>query len=225
MTILSAMKTNVARDLRDTGKVTFDDTTLGDLIGAALVAIGRIAPAKFQQDIPVVANALTYQPLPTTFTTPTDQLEILGVELWDFSQTPPMPEKRLAPASEAYVVYSETGWKLWGGILSIPRWVSIYVKGKEANYKLRIWGYRPYPAPASDSVDLGLTTELEFALRAYCKLQALERLAASRELFSQWQVRSNNTDMSPAALLNALSLAQADWGRLSRQIQVLREVP
>ena len=225
MTTLSAMKTNVSRDLRDPSLLTFDANTVADMIGAALAVLGRVAPAKFQQDIPVVANALTYQPLSTTFSTPTDQLEILAVELWDYSQTPPMPVKRLDPASEAYVVYSETGWRMWGGMLSVPRWVSTFAHGHESTYKLRVWGYRPYPYPSSDSVDLGLTMELEFALRAYCKLQSLERLVASRDLFSQWQVRSNNTDVSPAALLNALSLAQADWQRTSRDIQVLREAP
>jgi hypothetical protein len=48
-------------------------------------------------------------------------------------------------------------------------------------------------------------------------------LLSSRELFSQWQIRSNNTDVTPAALMNDLSLAQADWRRLSRSMTVLRE--
>jgi hypothetical protein len=310
MTTFATMKTNVSRDLRDTGNVTFDTTTVGDLINSALAEIGRIAPRKFQQDITLVADSMAYslqvvgtsQSLTTPFGTASTNLltstshglvagdairfltltggtglvvglpyyvlaagltthaftvapivsgtvvdfttditvgtfvrcgaddvipeiEVLSVELWDVTTTPYTPLYHIAPASEAYVTYSETGWRVWDGVLRIPRSIPVYVDGSEANYKLRILGYAPYTPLVNANDVVGLSNEREWALRAYCRVEALQRLVSERDLFSQWQIRSNNTDVSPAALMNALSLAQADWNRRSRQITVLREAP
>jgi hypothetical protein len=56
-----------------------------------------------------------------------------------------------------------------------------------------------------------------------CAIEGLRRLISNRTLFAQWQTRSNNTDVTPAALANDLNIALADWARKYRQIFVLRE--
>jgi hypothetical protein len=67
--------------------------------------------------------------------------------------------------------------------------------------------------------------ELETAMRSYCRVEALRRLIVERDLFTQWQTRSNNTDVSPAALMNGLAQAEESWRRTERRLTVLREAP
>jgi hypothetical protein len=310
MTTFATLKTNVSRDLRDTSNITFSTTDVGDLINAALAEIGRIAPRRFQEDITLVADALSYplqvvgtsQSLATpfgaastnvltstshglvagdairfltlaggtglvvglpyyviadslsthafkvapivsgtevNFTTDVTagtfvrvgsddqvpEIEVLSVELWDVTTTPYTPLYRIPPASEAYVTYSETGWRVWDGVLRVPRYIPVRVDGSEDHYKLRVLGYAPYTPLVNANDVVGLSNEREWALRAYCRVEALRRLIGDRATFSQWQIRSSNTDVSPAALMNDLSLAEAEWNRRSRQIAVLREAP
>ena len=220
MTSLANMLINVSRDLRDTSNLTFSTTEVTDMINAAIAEIGRFAPARFQSDLTPVADALSY-PVPSSATT-VPEVELISVELWDYSLTPPHPRALVNPISAEYTQYSQAGWRLWDGTLYLPNWVPVYLKGKESTYKIRVWGYAPYPAVGTGG-SLTLSNEKEWALRVYCRIQAMERLLSSRELFSQWQIRSNNTDVTPAALMNDLSLAQADWRRLSRSMTVLRE--
>ena len=222
MTAFSALKTAVSRDLRDPSNVTFDATTVGDLINAGLAEIGRVAPFSFQDDITLVADTLSYKLRAAGAAAAIPEVEVMSVELWDATTTPHTPKRMIAPASGAYINFSDTGWRVWGGYLQVPSWVPAYVKGSESHYVLRVWGYSPYTQLSADADIVPVSNELEWALRSYCKVAALERLVAERDLFSQWQIRSSNTDVSPAALMNALSLAQADWRRTKREIAVLR---
>lgn len=225
MTVFSALKTAVSRDLRDPSLNTFVDADVADLINAGLAEIGRIAPLRFQDDVALVADAISYKLRAAGAAAAIPEIEVLSVELWDTTTTPHTPVRLIAPAAGAYVNFSDTGWRCWGGVLQIPRWVPVFVKGAESHYLLKVWGYAPYAALSGANDTVPLSNELEWALRTYCRVAALERLVSERDLFSQWQIRSSNTDVSPAALMNALSLAQADWRRLKREITVLREAP
>jgi hypothetical protein len=59
MTTFAQFKVEVARDLMDPSNLTFSDTVCGDLANAALAEVGRLAPARFQQDITPIANTLS----------------------------------------------------------------------------------------------------------------------------------------------------------------------
>lgn len=76
-----------------------------------------------------------------------------------------------------------------------------------------------------DADVIPFTAGVEEALVIYCYIEALRRLIGNRALFTQWQTRSNNTDVTPAALMNDLNIAQEEWRRKSRAILVLRETP
>jgi hypothetical protein len=161
----------------------------------------------------------------TGFDTAVPEVELTRVELWDMTSTPGTPVKMLAPADGEYINFSDVGWKVWGGVLELPRWVPQYVLGSEEDYLLRVWGYSPWRPLVADTDVSPLSHELEQALLSYARVEALRRLNSSRELFTQWQTRSGNTDVSPAGLMNALNIALDDWRRRSRAIAVLREAP
>lgn len=226
MTTFATLKVNIARDLRDPGMQTFTTETIGDLANEALAEVGRIAPRRFQVDIVPIANTMSYAILQDDFPAElVPEIEIFRVELWDGTTTPATPIGLVAPAAEGYVNFSQVGWSFWGGNLEIPRWITTYVAGNESSYQLRVWGYAPYPRMDQAEDIVPCSPELEWALRARAKVGALERLVFERDLFTQWQTRSNNSDVSPASLMNSLNLAQEDWRRRSRAIAILREAP
>jgi len=226
MTTFVNLRTAVARDIRDPGAKTFVDADVADLVNAALAEVGSIAPARFQEDITPVADTMEYDLRATEFPAgPVPEIEVVRVEVWDTAQTPNQDLYSIEPADGEYSNLSSVGWKVWDGVLSIPRWVVLDYAGHEADYLLRVWGYSPYPTLVADGDTVGLSNEREWALRAYCRVEALQRLVAERDLFTQWQTRSGNSDVSPAALMNGLNIAMEDWRRRSRKIAVLREAP
>ena len=222
MTTFGGLKTAVARDLRDPGMSTFDSTSIGDLINAALTEVGRIAPDRFCEDITVLPDTLSYQLRSTVFGLNVPEIEVRMVEVWDKTTTPHRFLGKLNSASAGLSRSSIDGWMAWNGVLSLTNALVDWLD--PSLHVIRVWGYSPYPPLTSDSNTLTVSNELEQAMRVYCRIEALQRLLLERDLFSQWQSQSGNTDVTPASLMNGLSLAQADWRRRERQLFVPREV-
>lgn len=227
MTTYTQLQTLVARDLRDEEHKTFDTTVIRDLCNTALAEIGRIAPERFQEDISPIENTLEYVLRSDTFDgVPVPEIEVTRVEIWDSSQEPPMRVKWLQPGSAEYSRDSEAGWRVWGGTLGLARRDVVgYIAGHEEDYLIRVWGYSPYLPLVDFSDILPFSNELMQALRIYVQIEAMRRLIGSRTLFTQWQTRSNNTDVSPAALMNEMNIAQEEWRRKSKALFVIRETP
>lgn len=152
-----------------------------------------------------------------------DQIEVTDVELWSSEDDPVRFASRLTPHWESFVTHSEGGWRYWDGRLRIPYRVIASLGTSVASYFLRVRGYAPYTKLTSASQTTDLSFELEQGIMKYVQVAALERLLFERDLFTQWQARAGNTDISPASLMNNLSLAREDWRRFSRAIATLRE--
>lgn len=153
---------------------------------------------------------------------PVPEIELTRVEVWDGSVVPAKLVAMVNPASGEYINQSDVGWTNWGGTLYLPSWVHSIVDGHEADYLLRVYGYSPY-APLTDDEDVStISNELQWALVTYAQVEAYERLNNDRTLFTQWQTRSGNTDISPAGLMNMLSLSRENWRRKSHAILRLR---
>jgi hypothetical protein len=221
-TTLGALKTEISAAVRDPDAKTFDDSTLTRLANSALAEVGKYLPEMFQEDITPLADTLEYPLRSDDFAAPVAEIEVARVELWDGSTTPATRLAVVPAASAGYVADSEVGWSNWGGTLSIPRRVWSVVDGHEADYLYRVWGYSPYVALAADNDSCNLSTDGYWAVVAYAKVEALDRLVGDRVLFTQWQTRSGNTDISPAGLMNDLTYARADWRQRSRGLLRLR---
>ena len=221
MITFGALKTAVSKDLRDPSAITFDSTAVGDMVQSALATLGRVAPRRFQEDITPVANVMSYQLQKVGSEPPIPEIEVRRVEIWDRTKTPYQLTWILHPASSGYIRSSAAGWECWGGMLSLTNGQERTVE--PTRHVIRVWGYSPYLVPASDSADMGISNEIEKAVRELCRIEGLRRLIFDRDLFSQWQTRAGATDVTVAGLMNALSLAEASWRRTERQIAVLRE--
>lgn len=224
MTTFAELKTAVSTDLQDPSNGVFDLATVGDLINAGINEVGRIAPQMFRENITPVADQLTYVLRSATFGgAAIPEIELISVEVWDGSTTPMTRLKHLQPVAGEYVNDSQNGWRVWGGSLELPNSVVDFID--PVNYLIRVWGYSPYPLLVDDADVIATSPELTQAVRDYCYIESLKRLIGSRVLFTQWQTRTNNTDVSPAGLMNDLTIAQAAWRQKSRALYVIREAP
>lgn len=220
----SELKTAVATAIRDSGNATFTEAEVGDFVNAALAEVGRISPEQFHESITLVADTLEYTLRNTEFSgTAVPEVEVARVELWE--NLTDEPDKRLLtvpPASQAYQATSDSGWVNWGGKLYLPRALWSTFDGNEATYYLRVWGYSPFAELSDDADVAAVSNEQKWALVAFSRIEALERLNADRELFTQWQTRAGNSDVSPAGLMGMLNTARDEWRRRKRELLRLR---
>jgi hypothetical protein len=219
---LADLKIRVSRVLNDPDQKTFTSALVEELITAGLIEIGRIAPERFVEDIDFVAGQQAYPVRSVAFdAVAVDEIEVVRVEVWDFN-TSPYTFRAVVPPASTEFTSSDSGWSFWGGYLYLPVRTMKAVSGLEDTYTLRVWGYSPYVLPDEDADVIGISKELEQAVIDFTRFEAINMLLASRDLFTQWQTRSGNTDISPAGLMNQWNVAEAQWRRKSRAIQRLR---
>jgi hypothetical protein len=221
-TTYGELKTRIAAVLLDPDGKTFTAAALlPQLAIAGLVEVGRILPMQYTEDIDTVANQLSYTLASDLFSIAEPQVEVVRVEVWDPTTD---PESLIYAVQDAGAQWasSDSGWSNWGGTLYLPTRVVRGLQGHEGTYVLRVWGYAPYETPSADEDVIPLSQAAEEAVVKYARLEGLELLLADRDLFSQWQARSGNTDISPAGLMSQLSQAREDWRRYSARILQLR---
>lgn len=227
MTTYLELQSKVSRTLQDPDQQTFDPQTVKDMIAAAWAEVGLISPERFIEDLTPVDDQIAYPIRANIFPDGNDDIRLVSVEVWDATAVPDRPIRWIEAASShpTGLSYSEAGWQFWGGFINLPyRWVA-FLKDHEADYFLRVRGYSPWANLVDDADVVPFSAGIEEALVIYCYIEALRRLIGNRALFTQWQTRSNNTDVTPAALMNDLNIAQEEWRRKSRAILVLRESP
>jgi hypothetical protein len=211
----SALATALSVELRDPTNLVWDSTDIAACINEGVIEVGRIAPDRFQADITVVANQLVY-----TVQNGDPEIELKRVEVWDTTTTPDTIKAVLAPMSAEPLKSSATGWECWNGKLYLPP--SVVANLIVGTHVLRVWGYGPYSL-VSGSTEMPMSTELEWAVRAYARVCALEILLNQRNRYTQWQTQPGNTDVTPGALLQQIAQARAAWERRAQRIIVLRE--
>lgn len=308
-TTFGELKTRLAKRLQDPNGRTFTDGLVEELLLGALTEVGRIAPEQFTEDIPLVADQLSYivryapedidvlgeadtnlftavdhglhvgSPIIFTeltggtglnedviywvvqddildddfddtfkvstslngsvvnFTTDvtatstfrrygsasaTPEIEVMRVEVWDPTTQPETFQGSVVSAAQQPLAGEDSGWFVWNGVLYLPTRIVSGLHGYEDLYVLRVWGYSPYLPPAANADVMNISKEIEQAMLWYCEAEALQMLLDSRSLFTQWQTRSGNTDISPAGLASQKNLAESMWRQKSRALTRLR---
>lgn len=221
-TTFGALKTRVALVLQDPDGKTFTTSMVAELIQQALVEVGRLVPEQFVEDLTPVDNQMQYTLRSDVFSSAVPEIEPVRVEVWDASTSPDTFIQTIPPAATEFARGADSGWVVWGGQLKLPTRFITALVGHDTDYVIRVFGYSPYAPPVDDADVISISAEAEAALVEYCHLLSLRMLLASRNLFTQWQTRSGNTDMSPAALMNEKNIAQSEWRIRSRSIQRLR---
>jgi len=217
------LRQKIARAIQDPDNETFSDDTLKDVVSSVWADIGRVAPEQFTEDITPIADQLSYDLRADVFTDPNPDVELRNVEIWDTDASPNVPVFWVTPKKAHYadLAHSQAGWEVWNGTLYLPNRV---VAGIDVDAQvIRVWGYSPWAMVVEDSDQLPFPHSYEEALVVGANVGILRRLTSNRALFTAWQTRSNNTDVSMASLMNDLEAAKDEWRRLQRAIQVARE--
>lgn len=220
-TTYGALKTRIAGVLLDPDSRTFSASMLAELTIAGLVELGRVMPRQYTEDIDTVANQLSYQLGTELFDNAEHQIEVARVEVWDPTQEPESLVFTVQPAGQEWSP-NDSGWSNWGGNLYLPTLVVRGLQGYEGTYVLRVWGYAPYATPTADEDVVPVSQAAEQGVVKYARVEGLELLLADRDLFSQWQARSGNSDITVAGLMNQLASARQDWDKYSKRILQLR---
>lgn len=222
-TTFGELKTKVASALRDPDAKTFSEEDVKDFIQMGLVEVGRLAPEQFMEELTLTEDTMDYVLRSGAFNGEVvPEIEVVRVEVWNGDPTPPEQVCVVNPGALEPYNSSDVGYTVWGGSLYLPSWVHRVVDGHEADYVIRVFGYSPYVPPSADGDVMGVSQELVYAIITYAQVEGLQRLVNDRDLFTQWQTRAGNTDISPAGLMNSLNFAREDWRRKSRALTRLR---
>lgn len=207
-TLLSDLITDVSRDLRDTGNAVWSTSEITDLINQGIDALGEFYPKEVQDygTVVIVAGTFTYA-LPSGFSS------IYRIDVWSTSDS----YKSVLDHTRPYDG-PNSGWDLHNSVLYLPP--SLPLLGGD---KLRIFGYGPWTQLAATSSTTDLDTSGIWAVRVFCQAEAFQRLVASRADFQQWQVASNNTDVSAAVMMSMAVQARARWTEQKHRIRKYRK--
>lgn len=217
----TALKTRIITVLLDPSAKTFTAGLQTELLIAGLVEVGRILPAQYGEVLTPVDDQGSYLLGTGIGQDGSPDIEVQRVEVWDSTTTPESLIYAVNPASNEWDP-SDSGWVYWGGYLYLPSRVVRGLEGYSAQYSIKVFGYAPYATPATDADVLPLSQQAEQAVVKFSRVEGLELLLSNRDLFTQWQTRSGNSDISPAGLQNQLSMARADWRQYARAIGRLR---
>lgn len=206
-TTLSDLRTQVSRDLRDTGNATWSTAELDDLINQGIDKVADLYPKEVQDYTVIVSSGVASYTLPTTFT------RVYRIDIYSSSNL--YQSTLLSGIGEG----PNTGWEVHAGLLWLPPdWLP------DANDKLRIFGYGRYAQLSVSSATTDLNQTGIWALRSFCKSEAFYALLYDRARFQQWQTDQTNTDVSLIQLAQFANLAQRTWSREQQRLRRLRKL-
>lgn len=198
MATLSDLRTYIARDVRDTSNATWSTSELDDRINQGIDALSAFYPKEIVSDFATVSAGVTSYAA-SSFT------GIFRIDTYSGTTF-------MGTLPSSFGDGPNNGWEFHAGVIYLPPSYTV-----PAGYVLRAFGYGGYVQLAASSSTTDLDTSALNALRVFCQVELFAQLIADRAKFQQWQVDSNNTDVT------ALGLAQIYGGLTSRwQREVLR---
>lgn len=215
---LSQLRTKVWRDLRDPNADTFTTLQIDDFIQQGVAELNEIRP--YEQKIVYQGDQDFSVALPFSHVFAVElaiEREVGETLHWD----------TLHPADSSYG-YGRSGWDYYGRRLILP---GIYVQGisnlvdryTAAQVYISVWGYGERVVPTTSGEVLDFDTFIDESItRAYAKAEGLRSLGADRALFQQWQLSSNNADVSETQLNQMLAGAQSEFDRMRKRHYTIR---
>jgi hypothetical protein len=195
MTTLSDLRTQVARDLRDSGNATWTTTELDDLINEGVDALADFYPKEIVSTFATVAAA-TYSYSASTFSS------MYRLDIHNSGAT------YLRTLPHGIGAGPNSGWEMHGSVVYLPPNLSL-----TAGELLRGFGYGRYTQLSASSSTTDLDTSGVWAVREFAVAEGYSRLLIDRALFQQWQGNSNATDIGAIQLASLAEAAQRKWDR------------
>jgi hypothetical protein len=208
---LSALRTIVRRDLRDSGATpTWSTDELNDMIKWGTQEVSRVRPQETYETASYTAPAVG-----AFFTIDTLTLDsVYRVDAYNSGG------KLLLTVPFSQVTEANGGWDFIDGKLHMPQYFVL-----PNNCTLRVFGYKHYTQPTSDSSTIELDDDATNAVRAWVAKEAMFMLISDRVRFQQWAVASGASDTNSIQLAQLYSAAQRRWEQMSKAIRRVRKTP
>ena len=208
---LSALRTIVRRDLRDSGATpTWSTDELNDMIKWGVQEVSRVRPQETYETASYTAPAVG-----AFFTIDTLTLDaVYRVDAYNSGG------KLLLTVPFSQVSEANGGWDFIDGKLHMPQYFVL-----PNNCTLRVFGYKHYTQPTSDSSTIELDDDATNAVRAWVAKEAMFMLISDRVRFQQWAVASGASDTNSIQLAQLYSAAQRRWEQMSKAIRRIRKTP
>ena len=203
---LSALRTSVRSDLRDTAGATWSDTEINDLINSGVDWLNGFYPKDAIQT--------------TAYTQPISGA-MFSVALTDVNW-PFRVEVYATDGQYRETLWPNTGdgpdsgWDVHNNIIFFAPHYTIPDTGT-----LRIFGYTGFVQLSANTSTTDMDTTALNAMRVWVQAEAFNRLLSDRVAFQQWQVQSGNSDVS-ALSLNQIALS--NQARIRREESRLRKM-
>jgi len=207
--ILSALRTIVRRDLRDTGATkTWSDDEVNDMIKWGTQEVSRIRPQETYEEIAYTAPAIG-----AFFTINLTLDTVYRVDVYKSS-------KYIAGIPFSQDASANGGWDFLNGKLHMPPY---YVMPDGCT--LRVFGYKHYTQPTTDASSIELDDDATNAVRAWVQKEAMFMLISDRVRFQQWQVAAGASDTNSIQLAQLYSAADRRWNSISKAVRRVRKNP
>jgi len=207
--ILSALRTIVRRDLRDTGATkTWSDDEVNDMIKWGTQEVSRIRPQETYEEIAYTAPAIG-----AFFTINLTLDTVYRVDVYKRS-------KYIAGIPFSQDASANGGWDFLNGKLHMPPY---YVMPDGCT--LRVFGYKHYTQPTTDASSIELDDDATNAVRAWVQKEAMFMLISDRVRFQQWQVAAGASDTNSIQLAQLYSAADRRWNSISKAVRRVRKNP
>lgn len=209
--ILSALRTLVRRDLRDSGATpTWSTDEINDMIKWGTQEVSRVRPQETYETATYTAPAVG-----AFFTIDTLTLDsVYRVDAYNSAG------KLLLTVPYSITTEANGGWDFIDGKLHMPQYFVL-----PNNCTLRVFGYKHYTQPTIDSSSIELDDDGINAVRAWAAKEAMFMLISDRVRFQQWAVASGASDTNSIQLAQLYSAAERRWDKLIRSIRRVRKTP
>lgn len=207
---LSALRTIVRRDLRDTGATTtWSSAELDDMIKWGTQEVSRIRPQETYEEVAYTAPAVG-----AFFTIDTLTLDtVYRVDAYKSG-------KLVASVPFAQDAQATGGWDFLNGKLHMPPYLVL-----PDGSTLRVFGYKHYTQPTTDESSIELDDDGINAVRAWVQKEAMFMLISDRVRFQQWQVASGASDTNSIQLAQLYNAADRRWSSISKATRRVRKTP
>jgi hypothetical protein len=205
MATLSDLRTYVARDLRDTTNATWSTSELDDRINQGIDALSQFYPKQIVSTFATVSAGVSSYAA-SSFT------NIYRIDTYDGTTY-------MGTMPHGVGEGPDSGWELHAGVVWMPPTYPV-----PTGYTLRAFGYGGYIQLSASTQTTDLDTSGIFAVRTFVQVESLAQLIADRAKFQQWQVDSNNTDVTALGLAQLYGGATSRWAREVQRLRTLRKL-
>jgi hypothetical protein len=208
---LSALRTLVRRDLRDSGATpTWSTDEINDMIKWGTQEVSRVRPQETYETASYTAPAVG-----AFFTIDTLTLDaVYRVDAYNSAG------KLLLTVPFSQVSEANGGWDFIDGKLHMPQYFVL-----PNNCTLRVFGYKHYTQPTTDASSIELDDDATNAVRAWVQKEAMFMLISDRVRFQQWQVASGASDTNSIQLAQLYNAADRRWTSISKAVRRVRKTP